>query len=87
MSRGETIFDALKKSWDLAEKERDTLRSKLSEAEKGLEELKRRFAKLECECDSYNGFTCGIHDWRYIVDGTLSRLRADGGGRGEAKNG
>lgn len=55
-------------------KERDTLKSKLSEAEKALEEAKSELRDYHYE-----------HPTMKMIDKALSRLRADGGGRGEEK--
>lgn len=34
--------------------------------------------RVECECDSYHGFTCGIHRRREELRWALQARRADG---------
>tara|TARA_Y100000310_G_scaffold313912_1_gene362824 strand:+ start:687 stop:1004 length:318 start_codon:yes stop_codon:yes gene_type:complete len=41
----------------------------------------QRLAKMECECDSYNGFTCDLHEWRRTVLQALTNL-----GRGQKES-
>jgi len=41
---------------------------------KALERFKIVLDSLECECDSYNGFTCTIHSDKELVEKALSEL-------------
>lgn len=41
---------------------------------RALERFKAVLESLECECDSYHGFTCTIHSDKKLVDEALAEL-------------
>jgi len=36
---------------------------------------------LPCECDDYNGFTCGLHAWKSLLERVIAK--AEGGNQAE----
>lgn len=82
------------KGWDVAEKERDSLKSRLEVAEKALERYARKDMWFKCVPDSYTG-EVQYFDWENvphdyenaweIAEEALTRLRADGNGSQEVK--
>lgn len=50
------------------------LRQEKVEAIKVLRYSQAMADTLDCECDSYNGFTCGLHEWKEKLDQALTTL-------------
>ena len=46
----------------------------LKNMQKALEKAYNDCNKLPCECDSYNGFICPIHDWKRILERLKSQV-------------
>jgi hypothetical protein len=49
-------------------KAKKTTKSTLINMRKAIEKARNECNKLPCECDSYNGFSCPIHDWERTLE-------------------
>lgn len=54
-----------------AEEEIKRLQSENERLREALIDTQIRVDTLECECDPYNGFTCGLHEWKDEINQAL----------------
>lgn len=74
------VFKAMSEALIEKEKETKELKQQLTEANALIEKMgralnhcKKQASEIECGCDDYNGFTCGLHAWKEDLDYSIEQ--------------